>query len=225
MGDNVKGAVAIHLATECSGFINETSRSFLRRHSNSDSLLGQLKALYLKGCHQACKDLIQLICEEQHPLCESADLFVLRSKIALEENQTLKEVNVWLTQARLNESSSGELLEMDALVRCQRDLQDGVYEDGTAGLLELFESRHIGFLASFLLGRHLLWKSQNVPLSIFYLEGAVQTKPHLKNAWEALGFAYNRDGQREPAQAAFAKCIELETDLEKLSFYRQQLAS
>lgn len=225
MGKSLKGAEANFLASECSGFINETSRSFLKRHSNPESLLGQLKSLYLDGSHQACKDLVQLICEEQHELSGSPDIFVLRAKIALEENADLTDVHMWMKQARLNNKDSESVQEIDQLVGAMQDLQDGLYEQGKKALLELHESRSIGFLASFALGRHLLWKSQELDLSIYYLENAVRTKPLFKNAWESLGFAFNRNGQKGAAQEAFGKCIELETDPEKLSFYRQQLAS
>ena len=63
MNDQEK-TIADYLEPECTGFIYNTARSFLRRHSNSNSLLTQLQGLFEKGEYESCKDMIQLICEE-----------------------------------------------------------------------------------------------------------------------------------------------------------------
>jgi len=208
-----------------SPFIEKSVRSFLERHKNSRSLISQINELYRQGAHDSCLHLIEVICEMQHPLCETAELYVLGAKIAFEEDDDLSEVESWLMQGELNDPSSPACFDLSYFLSSLRKLKDGLYSESTQDLLGLVDSTEVGFLSSYLLGRHFLWKSQETQLAIYHLQTALQSKPNFKKALEAIGFAYNREGQTELASAAFSKCIELETDPDKIEFYRQHLAS
>ena len=206
-------------------FVEKSVRSFLKRHQSPKSLLSQLHELYRQGAHDSCLHLIQVICEIQHPLCESAEMYVLGAKIAFEEDEDMAEVESWLLQAELNDPSSPACFDFSLLINALKKLKDGLYSEASQDLLGLVDSDEVSFLASYLLGRHFLWKSQETGLSIYHLETALQSKPNFKKAWEAAGFAYNREGQQDLANLAFSKCIELESDPDKIEFYRQHLAS
>jgi len=225
MGDQRSSKVATYLTKECSGFVSTTTRSFLKRHADPTVLLGQLKSLYKKGEHSTCSDLIQWICEEMHPLSTASELFLLRAQIAWEDETGLNPAKTWLKQALLNNPDCQQSKAFSDLLDIQDDLADGLYQESMERLKTHLENTTTEMFAHFLIGRHLLLKTQNVSTSIFHLESALQLKPAFKKCWEALGFAFNRSGQKVAAQKAFARCIELETNPEKVNFYKQQLAS
>lgn len=225
MGNSLSHSPQLYFKHSDNPFVEKSVRSFLERHQDPKSLLSQIYELYRQGAHDSCLHLIQMICEVQHPLYEAAEIYILGAKIAFEEDEDLAEVESWLMQGELNDPSAPACFDFSFLITALKKLKDGMYSEASQDLLGLVDSPDVGFLASYLLGRHFLWKSQEIGLSIYHLETALQSKPNFKKAWEAAGFAYNREGQKDLAKKAFSKCIELESDPDKIEFYRQHLAS
>jgi tetratricopeptide (TPR) repeat protein len=213
------------LEPESVGFIYNTARAFLKRHADPEILLGQLKNLFLGGEIESCKDLIQLIIEEQHILSEAPELFILRAQIAFEQSDDPQEYKQWLKQAQLCPSSDNALNDWMKLTEAQSALKDGDYKTGEGLLHSLMDSEQVGNLALYVLAHHLFWKNIDTKKALELLEDIVQDRPHFVKAWACLGFVYNKLNFKAKAQYAFGQCIEFESNPEKIKFYKQQLAS
>ena len=81
-----------YLEPESLGFHYDTARSFLKRHSNPESLLSQLKGLISRGQLDACRDMIQLIIREGHSLADSSDIYLLRAEVAYLKGENRGEI-------------------------------------------------------------------------------------------------------------------------------------
>ena len=90
-----------YIEPESMGFHHDTARSFLKRHSNPESLLLQLKNLLSKGQLEACRDLIQLIIREGHVLADQSEIYLLRAEVAYLEAENKGEIMAWVQQAKL----------------------------------------------------------------------------------------------------------------------------
>lgn len=214
------------LEPESVGFIYDTARSFLKRHSNPETLLAQLKDLFYGGEVQSCKELIQLIIEEQHSLSESGALFLLRAQIAFEQSDDPMEYIDWVKQAQLCSQAHQDLDSWNKLIRAQKALKEADYVSGQEVLEALIiEGSSVSSLASYLLAHHLFWRNINTDRALDLLEEVTNKKSHFVKAWACLGFVYNKLQYKDKAQFAFGQCIEFESNPEKLKFYKQQLAS
>ena len=213
------------LEPESTGFLYDTARSFLKRHSNPDSLLGQLKSLLRQGQLETCKDFIQLIIREGHSLADSSSTYLLRAQIAYEQAENKAEIMAWVQQAKLCKSLSSEIICWDNLIHGQLAISEGDYFNGQIVLEELLENSDIGHLAQYELAQHLFWRNLDSQRAVALLEEVTQQRPEFIKAWSCLGFAYNKFGLKTKAQQAFGHCIELDSNPERLKLYQQQLAS
>jgi len=210
---------------ETSGFIYETARSFLRRHSNPETLLAQLKGLLARGELASCKDLIQLIIREAHSLSDDCRIYLLRAQVAFEECDGICEVKAWVKQAQFYKDHQPDSDEWNLLFLALNDLQDGDYNAGRLRLADLLDKDSVKQLAQYSLAHHLFWKNEDPQYALVLIEGLCAERPGFVKAWSLLGFICNRMGFKERAQEAFANCLKHETNPEKIEFYRQQLAS
>lgn len=225
MGIKQANDIASFLESESVGFVYDTARSFLKRHSNPESLLGQLKNLFIGGEIHSCKDMIQLIMEERHPLADHSDLLLLRAEIAFEESDQITEVSDWVKQAELCSKPSAALNDWKNLLKAKSALKEGDYELGQDILFSLLDSPHINELAAYSLAHHLFWKNLDTQFAQELLEDLVSKRPQFVKAWACLGFVYNKQQFRDKAQLAFSQCLEFEKNPEKIKFYKQQFAS
>lgn len=210
---------------EGSGFIYETARSFLKRHSNPETLLAQLKGLLACGELSSCTDLIQLIIREAHSLSDDCRIYLLRAQVAFEECKDFSEVQAWLKQAQHCKGHHPDSDEWNLLFLALNDLQEGDYSTGRSRLTELLDKDSVKQLAQYSLAHHLFWKNEDPQYALQLTEELCLERPGFVKAWSLLGFICNRMGFKERAQEAFANCLKHETNPEKIEFYRQQLAS
>ncbi|MCJ8276159.1 MAG: hypothetical protein MJK18_04905, partial [Bdellovibrionales bacterium] len=196
------------LKPESVGFVYDTARAFLKRHSSPEMLRGQLQNLLNRGEIDSCKDLIQLIIEEQHPLSGDERLFLMRAKIAFEQSDKESEYKDWIQQAKLCNSESELVKSWERLGEAQLALKEGDYQAGTVTLHNLLDDDMVGDLASYVLAHHLFWKSVDTNKALNILEELVENKPHFVKAWACLGFVYNKLQFKDKAQYAFGQCIE-----------------
>lgn len=210
---------------ESSGFYYDTARSFLKRHSNPESLLVQLKSMLSQGHLDGCRDLIQLILREGHVLADNSDIFLLRAEVASLEGDNKGEVMAWVQQAKFCKQLTQNVIAWDELIYAQTALADGDYVNGQLILEKLIENPVISHIAQYELAYHLFWKNLDSERAISLLEGLTKDFPEFVKAWSCLGFAYNRFGMKAKAQEAFAQCLELDSDPERVKIYKQQLAS
>lgn len=211
---------------ESTGFIYETARSFLKRHSNPESLLGQLMSLLAQGQLGSCHDLIQLIIREGHELADNSQVYLLRAQIAFEQSENLGEVMAWIQQAKLCQHLHAEdITHWDELMHGVQALKEGDYQAGENVLEALTEINSVSVIARYRLAHHYFWKNINTEKALFLLEELCEERPEFLKAKSCLGFVYNKLGMKEKAQNAFAYCLERETNPERIKFYRQQLAS
>lgn len=210
---------------ESSGFYYETARSFLKRHSNPDSLLSQLKGLLLKGDLDTCRDMIQLIIREGHELAERSVIYLLRAEVAYLKNDGLGEIMAWVQQAKHSAKLCDSVVRWDELMHAKTLLREGDYVNGQLILEKLIEDESVGHLAQLELAYHLFWKNLDCQRSLTLLEELTTDYPSFLQAWNCIGFVYNRFGMKAKAQEAFGNCIELDSNPERIKIYRQQLAS
>ncbi len=210
---------------ESSGFYYDTARSFLKRHSNPESLMLQLKTMLSQGHLHGCRDLIQLIIRESHVLAEQSELYLLRAEVSYLEGDPMGDVMAWIQQAKLSEKLSPKVISWDELVYAQVAFSEGDYVNGQLILEKLMDNPDVGHFAKFELGYHLFWKNLDAERALQLLEEVTLEYPEFIKAWSCLGFAYNKFGMKTKAQEAFSQCIELDSDPERLKLYKQQLAS
>ena len=213
------------LEPESQGFLYDTARSFLKRHSNPDSLMSQLKGLWINGQLDPCRDMIQLIIREGHILADKSDLYLLRARIAYEESESIGEVMAWIQQAKICEPDCKKAQVWDQLVKARIALNEADYENGQLILEELIEDSEVMYMARYELAHHLFWKNLNIKRSVDLLENVTLQRPGFIKAWSCLGYAYNRMNMKAKAQQAFGHCIELDTNPERIKVYKQQIAS
>jgi tetratricopeptide (TPR) repeat protein len=210
---------------ESTGFYYDTARSFLERHANPESLLNQLRALMGQGHLDSCRDLIQMILREGHCLADSSEIYLLRAEVAMLQSDPNGEVLAWVQQAKMCKKLSTDVIIWDELAHAQSMISEGDYLNGQLILEKLMESERIGHLAQFELAYHLFWKNLDAERALQLLEDVTQSHPEFVKAWSCLGFVFNRFGLKTQAQQAFAHCIELDSNPERIKFYKQQLAS
>lgn len=210
---------------ESSGFHYDTARSFLKRHSNPESLMLQLKSLLSKGQLESCRDLIQLIIREGHVLADHSETYLLRAEVAYLKADNKGEIMAWVQQAKLCDTLSPAIVKWDELVYATTAISEGDYVNGQLILEKLMESDDVAHLAQLELAHHLFWKNVDSERALELLKDLTDAYPEFIKAWSSLGFAYNKFGMKELAQEAFAHCIELDSDPERVKIYKQQLAS
>lgn len=217
--------ISLFLEPQSQGFIHDTARSFLKRHKNNESLLAQLKDLYIQGQYSSCSDLIDLIISEGHSISESSDIYLLRAQIDFHQTDNFLAANDWLKQAKLCAKPSVEIQDWDNLKEGISAFAEGDYELGERTLSALVGTDAVGWIAQYRLAYHLFWKNINAEKAMFLLEDLTKQKPEFVKAWSCLGFVYNKMGLKEKAQIAFSRCLEKETNPDRIEFYKQQLAS
>lgn len=185
----------------------------------------QLKTMLAQGHMAACRDLIQLILREGHVLADSSDIYLLRAEVAYLHGDNKGEILAWIQQAKLCGQLSQKIVHWDELVYAQTAITEGDYINGQLILEKLMESSEVGHLAQFELAYHLFWKNLDSERAIDLLETVTVDYPDFVKAWSCLGFAYNKFGMKTKAQEAFAHCIQLDTNPERLKIYKQQFAS
>lgn len=210
---------------ESSGFHYDTARSFLKRHANPNSLLAQLQSLLSKGQTDACRDLIQLIIREGHVLADSSDIYLLRAEVAYLDAENKGEIMAWIQQAKLCKNLNADIIKWDELIYAQTALAEGEYVNGQLILEKLMDNERVGHLAQYELAHHLFWKNLDPERALMLLEELAKDFPDFIKVWSNLGFAYNKYGMKAKAQQAFAHCLELDSNPERLKLYKQQLAS
>lgn len=213
------------LEPETSGFIYDTARSFLKKHSNPDSLLAQLKSLIARGELSSCHDLIHLILREGHPLSNNSQIYLLRAQIAFEQSDSLQEVMAWVQQAKLAGHKCDDVAQWDQLMVGVAALKDGDYELGMTSLEKLVETYSVSTIARYYLAHHYFWKNINAQKALIILEELCEERPGFLQAKSCLGFVYGRLGMKTLSQDAFAYCLKRETNPDRIEFYKQQLAS
>ncbi len=214
-----------YIEPESTGFINDTARSFLKRHSNPKSLLSQLKNLFLAGEYTSCEDLIQLIIREGHELADQSEFYLLRAQLAFSLSDSMEEVMAWFKQAQLCNDSDQALNSWIKLNSALLALKEGDYKTGEGALRELLSDEQVSMMAQYHLSYHLFWRNIDPEQSLFLLEELCHQHPELLKAWSCLGFVYNRLGLQEKAQSAFSHCLSRETNPTKIQLYKQQLVS
>ncbi len=122
--------ISSFLEPDSLGFYYDTARSFLKRHSDPEALLGQLKSLVVKGDLDSSRDMIQLIIREGHVLSDHSDIYLLRAEIAFLQADNKGEVLAWVQQAKLCKHLSSQIVEWDELVYAQTALAEGDYVNG-----------------------------------------------------------------------------------------------
>lgn len=185
----------------------------------------QLKSMLAQGHLDGCRDLIQLIIREGHVLADSSDVYLMRAEVAVLQGDPKGEVMAWVQQGKLCENLSTEVIAWDELIYGQNAIAEGDYVNGQLILEKLIENKNVGHLAQFELAYHLFWKNLDVERALTLLEEVTHDFPEFIKAWSCLGFAYNKFGMKTKAQEAFSHCIELDSDPERLKFYKSQLAS
>ncbi|MEM7646233.1 MAG: hypothetical protein AAF203_04940 [Pseudomonadota bacterium] len=213
------------LEPEETGFIYDTARSFLKRHSNPESLMAQLKSLVARGQLSACRDMIQLIIREGHSLGDSSEIYLLRAQIAFEQSGSKGDVMTWVQQAKMANPKCEKLQSWETLIEGVNCLDEGDYQKGETLLKTLSDNEEVAGLAQYQLAHHYFWRNIDGELSMAMLEDLCMNRPEFTKAWSCLGFVYNRLGMKDKAQEAFGLCLENETNPEKIAFYKQQLAS
>ena len=207
------------------GFIYDTARSFLQRHADPKSLLGQIERLFELGDSTQCLGLIQLLFEERHVLSESPKLLSLRAKIAFEESDSIDECRDWVEQIRLNNGRTPVLKSWNKLLEGTQLLREGDYGTGSKILSSILDDSLVGLYSTYILAHHLFWKENNIEGALAYLKLITKERPYFVKAWACLGFVYNRLGNKTLSQEAFNQCLQLERNPTKIAFYKQQLAS
>ncbi len=210
---------------ESEGFIHDTARSFLKRHSDPNFLLGQLKSLLAQGQIGPCCDMIQLIIRENHKLSDYASIYILRAQVAIEMGEEQGEVLAWLQQAQLCKKAVETLEPWNQLIEAKLALKEGDYNLGQKMLEVLSNFQDIGIYAKLELAQHLFWKNINVDRAITLLEDITFERPTFIKAWSCLGYAYNRIDEKEKAQESFGHCIELDSNPKRIEIYKQLIAS
>lgn len=226
MGIKQTDGLAPFIEPESQGFISDTARSFLKRHSNPKALLAQLKQLYRRGEYVTCEDLIQLIVRESHDLADDPELYLLRAQLAFCQNENEEEMLDWIQQATWCTKAENHAVEAWCfLVRALKDLKDGDYSSAEELLKMLVAQEDVGTVAQYYLAYHYFWKNIDLEQSLFLLEELCHQNKELVKAWSCLGFVYNRLGLQQKAQMAFSHCLQHETNPEKIELYKQQLVS
>ncbi len=210
---------------ESQGFIFDTARSFLKRHSNPEFLLGQLKALLAEGQTEPCCDMIQLIIRENHELADYNSIYLLRAQVALERGDDQGEVLAWLQQARMCAKQVESVEPWDQLIEGKLALKEGDYQHGQKVLEVLQNFEQVATYAKMELAHHLFWRNINPTRAILLLEEVTYERPGYVQAWSCLGYAYGRLGDKEKAQEAFGHCIELDSNPNRIKIYKQLIAS
>jgi tetratricopeptide (TPR) repeat protein len=208
------------------GFYYESARSFLNRHADPNVLLAQLKTMLRQGQLGACHDLIQLVLREGHDLGDHSALYLLRAEVAYFRGENLGEVMAWVQQARLCPVSNDELDLWEKLNQATTALKEGDAIQGQIDMEQLIADEGVvSHLAQFELSYHLFWKNIDAERALQMLSELTKEHPEFLQAWSCLGFAYNKFGMKIRAQQAFAQCLELDSNPDRLKIYKQQLAS
>ena len=117
--------IASFLEPESNGFLYDTARSFLRRHSNPESLLAQIKNLMVQGQLDACRDMIQLVIREGHELGDQSELYLMRAQVADEQADNLGEVMAWIQQAKHCKDNNPSVETWDQFISARNALREG----------------------------------------------------------------------------------------------------
>lgn len=195
---------------------------FIKNHTNPDQLFRQIEKLYTAGEVQEASHVCQCIVDEYHPLIQNPDFFVLQSKILFEVCDDLG-ARASLSQALLLDSTHAIALEMQMTLNAQEDLRDGLYEQGEQILRQMVIERPFNAYAPYLLAHHLLWKNGPEAEALQFFEQSLQLRPRFLRARLGQALAYKKIRDFTNAEAAFAECLRIDSNLENHELYKRNL--
>ncbi|MBY0385690.1 hypothetical protein K2X05_11090 [bacterium] len=202
-----------------------TMTFFIKNHASPEQLLRQIEGLYNAGQTDEARNVCDCIVDAYHPLIQNSDFFVLHAKILFEVSDSRDLVKAALEQALLIDPSNSSALELKNTLMAQRDLRDGLYEQGEASLRTLLNGQTLNAYALFVLAHHLLWKNGPESEAIELFERCLILRPHFLKARLDLAMAYKKAHLFAKADAAFLECLRLDANAENHPFYRQHLQS
>lgn len=202
-----------------------TMTFFIKNHASPEQLLRQIEGLYNAGQTEEARSVCDCVIDAYHPLIQNSDFFVLHAKILFELNESSNLATAALEQALLLDSSHLGAQELKTILSAQKDLRDGLYEQGETTLRTLLSHEQLNAFALFILAHHLLWKNGPESEAIELFERCLILRPHFLKARLDLAMAYKKAHLLAKADAAFLECLRLDTNTENHPFYRQHLQS
>lgn len=129
-----------------------------------------------------------------------------------------------LAEAAILEPANSEIEDYVELVAARRFLRRGLNDEGEQRMKAVLRRAPHNFHAHFFLGTHLFWVDEQPALAISHLETCARLAPKFLRVWGCLGAIYKKLGHKPLADAAFRKCVELETDETMLAYFKAQIA-
>lgn len=202
---------------------DSTTSLFIKKHKNPEQLLSQIESLYLQSQIKEVIHLIECVIDNNSDLLSNPDIFVLYSKALIEFQGLTHQSESALYQAQLLNKNSATVLELQNLFALNEELRDGLYSSAEEKLNTLLQKDPKNGIALFMLGSHLLWKTERTSTAVELLEKATKLRPHFLKAWVHLAMAYKKNHLLALADQAFQECIALDPNPNQHHFYKTHL--
>lgn len=178
--------------------------------------------LYLAGKLEQALPLGLKMLKDKPELKEDLTFLLTLTKVLLESEGPSSQIRNLLAEAQIHFPQNPEVLEYIEVIEAKSYLKRGINDTGETMLKNLIRRAPRNLHAHFLLGTHLFWSENDSHSAIPMLETCVRLHPNFLRAWGCLAAIYQKLGNASLAQAAFAKCAELESNSRMRDFFLQQ---
>lgn len=196
---------------------------FVRNHRDAEQLFVQMRALFASGQLFEVATLAQCVIDQYNDNIQNVDFFILAAQVEMELHGFTKKADQFIRQALKLAPFNDVALAYYKMSSACLDLKDGLYEKGEATLRECLSKTSLRPYASFLLAHHLFWKTSEIKEAIELLEAVVFERVGFLKAWTDLALAHKRTGDRFKANLALQKCLKLDREPSRRSFYERHL--
>lgn len=155
---------------------------------------------------------------------KDADFLLMYAKVLIDTEGPGTLIRGVLAEAAIQAPENSEIQDYNELMAARQLLRKGVNDEGEQRMKAVLRRAPQNFHAHFFLGTHLFWVDEQPALALSHLETCARISPKFLRVWGCLGAIYKKLGHKPLADAAFRKCIELETDETMLAYFKTQIA-
>lgn len=196
---------------------------FVRNHRDSEQLFTQIRALHASGQLFEVSTLVQCIIDEYNDNIQNVDFFILAAQVEIELHGFTPKVDQLIRQALKLAPFNDVALAYFKMTSACIDLKDGLYDKGEATLRACLTNSSLRPYAGFLLAHHLFWKTGEVSEATELLEEATRERESFLKAWVDLALSYKRQGERVKANYALQRCLKIDREPTRRSFYERHI--
>ena len=161
---------------------------------------------------------------KDHPELETDPGYLLvETQIFFESEGPSGRMRSNLAKALANAPGDRTLQDYAELLEARRLLSDGRIDEGERRVKAILQRNPDHAHATFVLGTHYFWRTNQHALAARYLEKCVAVRPNFLRAWGCLGALYSAMGQPSLAQRAFEQCLRLESQPAMRRFFEERL--